>query len=102
MSSICGLNRIGRIRIDLKFHFYNKLIVIVILTFFFGCEKNDQFILNGAKYQMWKEYIQPTEEELKWTCIPWKSSFREGLIDADREQKPLLLWVMNGHPLGCT
>ena len=46
--------------------------------------------------------IKPTKEELAWAQIPWRSTFYDGLIDSDREQKPLLLWVMNGHPLGCT
>ena len=51
---------------------------------------------------MWREFIKPTSQELAWTKIPWRSTFYDGLIDSDHEQKPLLLWVMNGHPLGCT
>jgi hypothetical protein len=51
---------------------------------------------------MWKNYIIPTQNELAWTRIPWLSSFGEGMIQADAQQKPVLLWVMNGHPLGCT
>ena len=51
---------------------------------------------------MWKDFIKPTEKELAWAHIPWRSTFYDGLIDADNSQKPLLLWVMNGHPLGCT
>jgi len=81
---------------------YFLLIGFLILIVFIGCEKNDQFTLNDDTYQIWKEYIQPTEAELKWSSIPWKSSFGDGLIDSHLEQKPLLLWVMNGHPLGCT
>jgi len=51
---------------------------------------------------MWKDFIKPTKEELAWAQIPWHSTFYDGLIESDRSQKPLLLWVMNGHPLGCT
>jgi len=51
---------------------------------------------------MWKNYITPTQSELAWTRIPWLSSFGEGMIQADAQKKPVLLWVMNGHPLGCT
>jgi len=51
---------------------------------------------------MWQEFIKPTKKELAWAQIPWRSTFYDGLIDSDHEQKPLLLWVMNGHPLGCT
>jgi len=51
---------------------------------------------------MWQEFIKPTNKELAWTQIPWRSNFYDGLLDSDHQQKPLLLWVMNGHPLGCT
>jgi len=51
---------------------------------------------------MWRDFIQPTKQELAWSSIPWKSSFQEGLIEAGTQQKPMLLWAMNGHPLGCT
>ena len=49
---------------------------------------------------MWKDFIKPTEKELAWAQIPWRTTFYDGLIDADKFNKPLLLWVMNGHPLG--
>ena len=76
------------------------LLLIVIL---FSCAKNKQeYQLNDRTYNMWKEFIKPTKEELAWAQIPWRSTFYDGLIDSDRHQKPLLLWVMNGHPLGCT
>jgi hypothetical protein len=51
---------------------------------------------------MWRDYIKPTENDLLWTSIPWQNSFQEGLAEAREQQKPMLLWVMNGHPLGCT
>ena len=51
---------------------------------------------------MWREFIKPTSSELSWAKIPWRSTFYDGLIDSDHQKKPLLLWVMNGHPLGCT
>ena len=51
---------------------------------------------------MWQEFITPTKSELAWAQIPWRTTFYDGLIESDIEQKPLLLWAMNGHPLGCT
>jgi len=69
----------------------------------FGCgTDSESFFLNEQTYPMWHDFIQPTEQELAWTSIPWKSSFQEGLIEASTQQKPMLLWAMNGHPLGCT
>ena len=76
---------------------------LLLIVFIFDCEDHSQkFQLNDRTYNMWQEFIKPTKEELAWAQIPWRSTFYDGLIDSDREQKPLLLWVMNGHPLGCT
>ena len=73
------------------------------MVFLFGCKVlNEPFGLNEETYVMWRDYIQPTEQELAWSSIPWRSSFQEGLIEAAAKQTPMLLWAMNGHPLGCT
>jgi len=85
----------------LKDRSLKKLSLLVILLF--GCTRNQQsFHLSEETYKMWQEFIKPTKDELAWAEIPWRSSFYDGLMDSDMEQKPLLLWVMNGHPLGCT
>jgi len=77
--------------------------VLAIAFIIISCgEKNESFTLDNNSYMIWKDFIKPTKEELAWAQIPWRSTFYDGLIESDREQKPLLLWVMNGHPLGCT
>ncbi|MHC5063880.1 MAG: hypothetical protein ACYTG5_07885 [Planctomycetota bacterium] len=48
------------------------------------------------------EFVLPGEDELGWRAIPWRDSFSEGVMLADQVDKPVLLWAMNGHPLGCT
>ena len=53
-------------------------------------------------YGIWRKYIEPTELDLAWTGIPWRTSFQEGLLESGVKQKPMLMWAMNGHPLGCT
>jgi hypothetical protein len=37
-----------------------------------------------------------------WTQIPWETDLLQAQQLAAREKKPLLMWVMDGHPLGCT
>ena len=77
--------------------------ILIIIFFILNCSKNDnRFFLSPDNYEMWKDFIKPTEKELAWSQISWRSTFYDGLIDADNYKKPLLLWVMNGHPLGCT
>ena len=50
----------------------------------------------------WRAHIRPQGEELRHEQIPWLTEFAEGLQAASDEQKPLLFWAMNGHPLGTT
>lgn len=58
--------------------------------------------LNRRTFAQWRDHIRPRKSELTFERIPWIPRFGDGLVRADAEAKPLLLWVMNGHPLGCT
>lgn len=58
--------------------------------------------LTPENFAKWKSLILPAREDLAWRKIPWRHEFREALVEAGEQGKPLLLWVMNGHPLGCT
>ena len=46
--------------------------------------------------------IIPRPEELAWQQIPWRPTFWGAALEAHAQEKPILLWAMNGHPLGCT
>jgi hypothetical protein len=46
--------------------------------------------------------IKPAAGEDKWAEIPWLTSLWEARRKAAEEGKPILLWEMDGHPLGCT
>ena len=58
--------------------------------------------LNDQNYADWRKHILPDTGELAWQQIPWATTFKDGIVAADAAGKPLLLWTMNGHPLGCT
>jgi len=58
--------------------------------------------LNDENYEVWRDHISPDSSELAWEQIPWLTTFKDGILAADAAAKPLLLWTMNGHPLGCT
>ena len=47
-------------------------------------------------------FVRPRPEELSWQAIPWRTSIPEAVDVARRERKPILLWAMNGNPLGLT
>ncbi len=46
--------------------------------------------------------IVPAAEELAWRTVPWRAELRTAVLEASRLDKPVLLWAMNGHPLGQT
>jgi hypothetical protein len=50
----------------------------------------------------WRALVRPRADELAFESIAWIPDLAGGLRAADAQQRPLLLWAMNGHPLGCT
>jgi len=45
--------------------------------------------------------IKPGAPEEKWTQVPWLVSLWDARQKAAAAGKPILLWEMDGHPLGC-
>ena len=54
------------------------------------------------QFRQFQSVIKPTKDEDKWAQIPWQVSLWEARKQAAKEGKPILLWEMDGHPLGCT
>jgi hypothetical protein len=46
--------------------------------------------------------IKPGRGEDRWAAIPWLTDLWQARQLAARQGKPILLWEMDGHPLGCT
>lgn len=57
--------------------------------------------LNQAAFEKLHAELQPDASEA-WRQIPWKISVLEGQRAAVDEGKPIFIWAMDGHPLGCT
>ena len=58
--------------------------------------------LDSHTFAAWRAHIQPAPEELAYEQLDWLPTFGEGLAAAQEQGRPLLVWGMNGHPLGCT
>ena len=58
--------------------------------------------LNDQTYTQWRDHIRPKGEELCFETVPWLPTYWDAVIEAQRQDKPILLWAMNGHPLACT
>lgn len=37
-----------------------------------------------------------------WKTVPWQTSLLKAQNMAARDKKPIFIWSMDGHPLGCT
>jgi len=57
--------------------------------------------LSSENFDQLRQAIQPKEGEDKWKAIPWMANLWEARRRAAAEGKPILLWEMDGNPLGC-
>lgn len=58
--------------------------------------------LTDSSYEKVRQHVLPSAEEEAWRKIAWRTTFWQGVIDANKEDKPVMLFAMNGHPFGCT
>ncbi|MDA1052590.1 MAG: hypothetical protein O3C40_19205 [Planctomycetota bacterium] len=57
--------------------------------------------LTEAEFRRLHEQLQPAPDE-PWRTIPWKIAVLDAQRTAVKEKKPIFIWAMDGHPLGCT
>lgn len=48
-----------------------------------------------------RKVIQPLDGEDPFATIPWETNLWDARVKAAAAGKPILLWEMDGHPLGC-
>ena len=58
--------------------------------------------LDDQSFARWSDYIRPRATEESYLDIPWHESFYSAINEAKKTDRPVLLWAMDGHPLGCT
>ena len=59
-------------------------------------------VLDDQSFERWRDYLRPQANEECYLQIPWRESFYIAINEARRTDRPILLWAMNGPPLGCT
>ena len=75
---------------------------VLLLAFTCGRASPAAEALSPAQFSELHALIKPKATEQKWEQIPWLTSLWEARLRAAKEGKPILLWEMDGHPLGCT
>lgn len=56
----------------------------------------------SVEYAKWRDHVLPNLREQSYRKIPWRASVLHGIVDAQKNDKPVMIVLMNGHPLGCT
>ncbi len=57
--------------------------------------------LDLEEFRRIQSQLEPPPDE-PWRTIPWKISLLDAQHIAVAEEKPIFIWAMDGHPLGCT
>ncbi len=57
--------------------------------------------LTDAKFRELLAELRPAADE-PWRTIPWRTSLLDAQRNAAKANKPIFIWAMDGHPLGCT
>ena len=57
--------------------------------------------LTIANFETLHRELQPAGEKV-WRTIPWETDLLKAQAKAAKEKKPIFIWAMDGHPLGCT
>lgn len=76
------------------------LIALVALTFFGLAVRGQE--LTEKNYDDIKKEVLPTAAEEEWRKIDWHPTLWDGVIKGQKDEKPIMLFAMNGHPFGCT
>lgn len=63
---------------------------------------SQQVLLTEANYEEIKAQILPPALLETADKVPWTPDLWTAVVRANHQDKPVLLWVMNGHPLACT
>ncbi len=73
------------------------MLATLLTVFLLGADPG----LTTAEFERLHAGLQP-EVDAPWRTIPWRVSLLDARQEAAKQQKPIFIWAMDGHPLGCT
>jgi len=57
--------------------------------------------LSPAEFERLHKELRAPDGEA-WRGVPWRVNLLDAQADAARLKKPIFMWSMDGHPMGCT
>ena len=56
----------------------------------------------SAEQAKLRKLVVRNSSEASYQRISWRTSVLQGIVEAQRRDQPVMIYLMNGHPLGCT
>jgi hypothetical protein len=56
--------------------------------------------LDAGTFEQVRRYATPTNKDLSFQSLDWKPTVLDGINEANRVDKPILLWLYFGDPRG--
>lgn len=78
-----------------------SLMVVLVLWLSFGLVTHAAEPIASGQFDKLRAVIRPQVGEDQWAAISWRTDLWEARKQAAAQGKPILLWEMDGHPLGC-
>jgi hypothetical protein len=74
--------------------------MVALLLLALGVQQPE--VPDASNYERWLTFIQPDAKEQAYKEVDWRTQLWPAVQEARTLGRPILLWTMNGHPLGCT
>ncbi len=81
---------------------YPERVIATLCVAFVALQAPAALAPSADNFRQWSQFIRPSEKESAYRRIAWRTKFWPAVEEARKLGRPLLLWTMNGHPLGCT
>jgi hypothetical protein len=80
------------------------LVLLLAATIGHGADKERplQTPRLSVEYTKQRDLVLPSPREQSYRKIGWRASVLRGLVDAQKNDRAVMIVLMNGHPLGCT
>jgi hypothetical protein len=56
--------------------------------------------LTPETFEAVKTRVLPSASDLAWQQVDWRDGYFEGVLEAQRQDKPIFYWIYEGDPRG--
>ena len=75
-----------------------KLVAALAAVFLLLPPKEEK--LTWKNYEKFRAIVNVKPAELSWQQVEWRSTFWNGLVEAQAKDKPIFYWIYDGDPRG--